>query len=87
MTPDEVIGSLGVAILLIAYALNVRNIISPQARMYPALNCIGAGLACYASWLIDYYPFVVLEGVWMLVSLFALLQPRAPRRDAPVQSS
>jgi hypothetical protein len=55
--------------------------------MYPALNCIGAGLACYASWLIDYYPFVVLEGVWMLVSLFALLQPRAPRRDAPVQSS
>jgi hypothetical protein len=28
------------------------------------LNTTGAGLAGYASYLIDYWPFVILEGTW-----------------------
>jgi hypothetical protein len=31
-------------------------------------------MACYASWLISYLPFVILEGVWSLVSLAATLK-------------
>jgi hypothetical protein len=36
------------------------------------LNIIGAGLSCYASVLIRYWPFVVLEGCWVLVSIAGL---------------
>jgi len=38
------------------------------------LNIIGAAIACYASWLIDYWPFIVLEGMWTLVSIYGLMK-------------
>jgi hypothetical protein len=68
------IGSVGVAILLLAFLLNLLNRISKDSASYIYLNIVGSGLACTASWMIDYLPFVVLEGVWMLVSVFALIR-------------
>ena len=41
---------------------------------YAFLNLIGAALACYSSYLIDFMPFVVLEGAWALVAAGALLK-------------
>ena len=70
---SDLIGSLGVTLLLVAFLLNLRGILSRDGLPYILLNIIGAGLACLASWLIHYIPFVVLEGTWTLVSLFALL--------------
>ena len=75
MSIDQLIGSIGVGLLLLAYALNVTGRLSKDAKAYAALNALGAGLACLASWLIAYYPFVVLEGVWMVVSIYALVFP------------
>jgi hypothetical protein len=37
------------------------------------LNFTGASMACLASVLINYMPFVILEGTWTVVSLFALI--------------
>ena len=37
-----------------------------RGRLYILLNIIGSGLSCYASVLIRYWPFVVLEGCWVL---------------------
>ena len=39
---------------------------------FGALNLVGAALACYSSWLIDFMPFVALEGVWAVAAAFAL---------------
>lgn len=36
------------------------------------MNLIGSSLSCYASILLQYKPFVILEGVWAAVSLIAL---------------
>ncbi|MBX2808067.1 MAG: hypothetical protein KTR20_05490 [Cellvibrionaceae bacterium] len=72
MTIDQWVGSLGVGLLLLAYALNVSGRLRKDAVAYAGLNAVGAGLACLASLMIGFYPFVVLEGVWMLVSLWAL---------------
>lgn len=74
MTADQVIGSIGVGILLLAYALNVTGKIPNSGRVYAGLNVIGAGLACWASWMIAYYPFVVLEAVWTVVSLVSFFR-------------
>ncbi len=66
------IGFTGVAILLLAFLLNLVKKISSNSLPYIIMNITGAGLACLASWMIHYVPFVILEAVWMLVSLFAL---------------
>ncbi|CAN5280114.1 hypothetical protein BH11BAC6_BH11BAC6_13770 [soil metagenome] len=71
---NDYIGFAGVFILLIAFLLNLINRISKDGLAYILMNAIGGGLACFASYLIHYIPFVILEGTWMLVSLFALLR-------------
>jgi hypothetical protein len=71
---SNIIGSVGVLVLLIAFVLNLLNKISRESIIYILMNIIGAGLACYASYLIQYIPFIILEGVWTLVSVIALLR-------------
>jgi hypothetical protein len=70
---NDWIGLAGVAILLFAYLLNLSGKLDQKSVAYILMNVIGAGLACLASYLINYFPFVILEGVWTLVSLFALV--------------
>ncbi|PBQ34888.1 hypothetical protein CNR22_12195 [Sphingobacteriaceae bacterium] len=60
--------------LLIAFAFNLANKWSSTSAKYLLLNVIGAGLACISSYLIHFWPFVVLEGVWTLSSLIMLLR-------------
>ena len=77
-TLADVVGSTGVAILLVAFFLNLFGRLSRSSRQYAAMNALGAGLACWASWLIAFFPFVLLEGTWAAFALFALLRPRRP---------
>jgi hypothetical protein len=74
MNFSNLMGSIGVSILLIAFVLNMMKIIKTGGLPYSLLNLAGASMACYASWLIHYLPFVILEGVWSLVSLAAILK-------------
>ncbi|MCL4296718.1 MAG: hypothetical protein KJ077_13360 [Anaerolineae bacterium] len=74
MDTSTLIGSLGVALLLIAFFLNLIKRLPQDSMGYIVLNIVGAGLACYASWLIGFLPFVVLEGTWSLVALVALFR-------------
>ncbi len=77
---NDLIGTVGVAILLLAFLLNLLKKISSNGLAYILMNIVGAGLACLASWLIDYIPFVILEGVWTVVSIFALVRYFRGRR-------
>lgn len=72
MTLTDWTGAIGVTLLLVAYLLNLRNIITRESLTYLILNVIGAGLACTASILLTYWPFIILEGCWTAVSLVAL---------------
>ena len=73
MTQTDWTGSIGVTILLIAYFLNLKGIVKTDGAVYLFLNFIGAGLACIASILLKYFPFIILEGCWTLVSAIGLL--------------
>ena len=72
LTAADWIGSTGVALLLLAFALNLTGRLRHESLTYPSMNAAGAGLAAYAAWLIDYMPFVVLEGTWMVVSVMTV---------------
>ena len=74
MTYSEIIGAVGVTLLLLAYLLNVTKVISADRPVYAVINFIGAALACYSSFLIRFIPFVILEGVWAVVSLLPLFR-------------
>lgn len=73
MNTNDLIGSAGVSVLLLAFLLNLLEKITSNSLTYIVMNIVGAGLACLASWLISYIPFVVLEASWTMVSVFALI--------------
>jgi hypothetical protein len=74
MTLTDWIGFSGVFLILLGYFLNVFGILATNNRSFIMLNLIGATLACYASYRLQFIPFVILEGVWALVSLIALFK-------------
>ena len=74
MAYNDIIGSFGVGLILIAYFLNTEKLLPKDEKLFFVLNIIGASLACYASLLINYWPFVILEGTWLFVSLIGLLK-------------
>ena len=70
----EIFGSVGVALLLVAFLMNLLKKWKQDSLPYILMNTIGAGLACASSVLIHFFPFIILEGTWMLVTLFALVK-------------
>ena len=70
----DLVGIAGVGLILLAFFLATAGMLSNKSNTYFLMNTIGAGLACYASFLIRYWPFVALEAVWTLVSLYGLLK-------------
>lgn len=74
MELSDYIGIIGVFLILLAYFLHLLGMLKTKSYSYLVINLIGAGLACYASILIHYWPFVVLEAIWALVSLLGIVK-------------
>lgn len=74
MTYENLINSSGVSLILLAFLLLTINKLKPQDKAYNLLNLAGAALAGYGSYLINAMPFVVLECVWGLVAIYALIK-------------
>jgi hypothetical protein len=82
------LGFIGVSLLLLAFFLNLFQMLRSDSLVYISLNLVGPGLACYSSWLIQFMPFVLLEGVWAIVAAVALgryayRQWNATRQERP----
>jgi hypothetical protein len=73
MTITDYTGAIGVTLLLVAFFLNLVGQIGKDGAAYLLLNVAGAGLACLASVMLRYWPFIILEGCWTLVSLVGLV--------------
>ena len=76
-TLSDVVATVGVMLLLVAFLANSRGILEADGSLYQGLNFLGAGLACYAAYLIGFVPFVVLEGTWCAVAGYALFRATA----------
>jgi len=74
MSTSDIIASLGVIILLIAFLLNLYKKVPAESRVYTLLNFIGAALCGFSSYLIKFYPFVVLESIWAAFALFSFFK-------------
>jgi phosphotransferase system glucose/maltose/N-acetylglucosamine-specific IIC component len=79
--------SIGVLLLLLAFALNLAGGLERRSLTYQALNVVGAALSCYAAVLIAFWPFVVLEGCWVAVAGVAMANRlRTRSRQIPGQA-
>jgi hypothetical protein len=74
MKTSDIIASTGVIILLVAFLLNLYKRLPVTSWIYGTLNFVGAAICCFASYLVSFYPFVVLEGTWAIFGLLALLK-------------
>ena len=74
MKTSDIIASIGVIILLIAFLLNLYRKLSAESKIYSLLNFIGAGVCCFASYMIRFYPFIILEAIWAFVALVSLFK-------------
>lgn len=74
MNDVDWIGFIGTFFILVAYFLNLNGKLKNDDLLYMVLNLIGAILALTASILLNYIPFIILETVWSLVSLYFVLQ-------------
>ncbi len=74
MSTTDWLGFIGVFLILLAYILNILDIITNKNLYFILLNFVGASLACLASILLNYLPFIILEGVWALVSLISFIK-------------
>lgn len=74
MNLSDWIASIGVTLLLIGFFLNLRKIIATDSVIYSVLNITGAALCGLSSYMIHFYPFVILEGVWVSVAFSSLLK-------------
>ncbi len=74
MNTIDWLGSIGVFQILLAYFLNVFGRIKNNGLVFILLNLIGATMACSASLLLNYMPFIILEGAWTAVSFISLIK-------------
>ncbi|TSC81252.1 MAG: Uncharacterized protein G01um101419_844 [Parcubacteria group bacterium Gr01-1014_19] len=69
MNPNTFIGSVGAAIILLAFYLSQTRKLNQDSLWYDALNLFGSGILVAYSILLSSVPFLLLNGVWFLISL------------------
>ena len=67
---------LGAALILFAYAAHQAGRMSRETPIYHVTNALGGGLLLVVAVAARQAGFIVLEGVWTVISLAALFRGR-----------
>lgn len=73
---DQVIQIVGALLILAAFAAVQFDRMPPDSRLYLALNLVGSAILAVLAVAAAQWGFVLLEGVWAIVSAWGLLRIR-----------
>ena len=76
----------GALLILAAYTAAQFGMLDQNSRLYLVLNLVGSAILAVLAWYEEQLGFLLLEGVWALVSAWSLLQVlRGAQPAAPHQ--
>jgi hypothetical protein len=74
---DQVIQVIGALLILAAFAANQRGQMSSDSQLYLGLNLVGSAILWVLAIANGQIGFVLLEGVWAIVSGWGLIVVRS----------
>lgn len=83
MDPHDIIGTIGVLLIVSAYLLLQLRRIRPQELRYSLANAAGATLVLYSLWFDFNTSAAFVEGFWLLISLYGVVTALKDRRKRP----
>lgn len=76
---DQLVQIVGALLILCAYAAAQFGAMDQHSRTYLLLNLVGSAILAVLAWEGRQWGFLLLEGVWAVVSLWGLVQLKSPQ--------
>ncbi|GAB5521313.1 MAG: hypothetical protein RhofKO_35640 [Rhodothermales bacterium] len=83
----DLVGNLGVAALIVAYALLQAGRLSLRDPRYSVLNAIGAAFILVSLWFAFNLSAAIIESFWLVISLYGLRKARTEKNTALASTS
>jgi hypothetical protein len=79
---DQVLQVAGALFILAAYVAAQFRVLNQESYLYLVLNLVGSAVLAWLAWVDRQWGFLLLEGVWALVSLWSIAQHARGSRAA-----
>lgn len=83
-SPYDILGTLGVAVIILAYILLQTERLRSEQLAYSLLNAVGATFILISLWYSFNFPSFVVEFFWLAISLFGIGKYLFRRRRKPL---
>jgi hypothetical protein len=71
---EQLVQVAGSLLILAAFAASQAGRLPIDSQLYLALNFVGSAILAVLAWIDQQWGFLLLEGVWAIVSLYSLVQ-------------